>query len=85
MYQGISNTFVPITEHQRHFRKPKPYVSTVTKTCHINSQLICKHIEKKCKAFSIKQLRSPSQMQNQKWPKQVTINKNQWKSLLMFF
>lgn len=37
MYQGISNTFVPITEHQRHFPKPKPYVSTVTKTCHINS------------------------------------------------
>lgn len=37
MYQGISNTFVSITEHQRHFPKPKPYVSTVTKTCHTNS------------------------------------------------
>lgn len=37
MYQGISNTFVPITEHQRHFPRPKPYVSTMTKTCHTNS------------------------------------------------
>ena len=37
MYQGISNTFVPITEHQRHFPRPKPYVSTMTKTCYTNS------------------------------------------------